>query len=84
MGVIGGRTLAFVAIERSDAITIHDISDPSNIQLLDTVILNPQVVGSDQSADFEPEGIEFIPATNQVVVSSPEGGAMSLIQIKTP
>jgi DNA-binding beta-propeller fold protein YncE len=84
VGVIGGRTLAFVAIERSDAITIHDISDPSNIQLLDTVILNPQVVGSDQSADFEPEGIEFIPATNQVVVSSPEGGAMSLIQIKTP
>ncbi len=84
VGVIGGRTLAFVAIERSDAMTIHDISDPTNIQLLDTVILNPEVVGMDQAAGFEPEGIEFIPATNQVVVSSPEGGAMSLIQIKTP
>ncbi len=81
LGVVDGRTLAFVAIERSDAMTIHDISDPANIQLLDTVILNPAVIRADQEAGFEPEGIEFIPMTNQVVVSNPEGNAMSLINL---
>ncbi|MGF1542003.1 MAG: hypothetical protein ACFCU5_16405 [Pleurocapsa sp.] len=84
VGVVGDRTLAFVAIERSDAITIHDISDPANIQLLDTVILNPEVVRADQEAEFEPEGIEFISSTNQVVVSNPEGSAMSLINLTIP
>ncbi len=81
VGVVNGRTLAFVAIERSDAITIHDISNPRNVQLLDTVVLNPDVVRADQEAGFEPEGIEFIPATNQVIVSNPEGNAMSLVNI---
>lgn len=84
VGVVGDRTLAFVAIERSDAITIHDISDPANLQLLDTVILNPDVIRADGEAGFEPEGIEFIPMTNQVVVSNPEAGAMSLINLIIP
>jgi DNA-binding beta-propeller fold protein YncE len=84
VGVVGDRTLAFVAIERSDAMTIHDISDPANSQLLDTVILSPGVVRADAEAGFEPEGIEFIAATNQVVLSNPEAGAMSLINVIIP
>jgi DNA-binding beta-propeller fold protein YncE len=81
VGEINGRAIAFVAIERSDAITIHDVSDPSNIQLLDTVILNPGIVRGDRAAELEPEGIEFIPATNQIIVSNPEGGSMSLVNL---
>lgn len=81
---VGDRTLAFVAIERSDAVTIHDISDPTNIQRLDTVILNPGVVRSDKKAEFEPEGLEFIPATNQLVVSNPGVGSVSLINLTRP
>ncbi|WP_416666444.1 choice-of-anchor I domain-containing protein [Egbenema bharatensis] len=81
IGEVGGRVLAFVAIERSDAVTIHDVTDPRNIELLDTVILNPNVVAADIAAELEPEGIEFIPQTNQVVVSNPEGGSMSLINL---
>ncbi len=81
VGTLGDRTLAFVALERADAISIHDISDPTNIELLDVVILNPGIVMADSEAEFEPEGIEFIPATNQVVVSNPENDTMSLIQI---
>lgn len=81
VGMIAGRTLAFVSIERSDAVTIHDITDPTKIQLLDTVILNPSVVGSDRAAEFEPEGIVFIPSTRQVVVSNPENNSMSLINL---
>jgi DNA-binding beta-propeller fold protein YncE len=81
---VGDRTLAFVAIERSDAVTIHDISDPTKIQRLDTVILNPEVVRSDKKAEFEPEGLEFIPATNQLVVSNPGVGSVSLINLTQP
>lgn len=81
VGMIAGRTLAFVSIERSDAVTIHDITDPNKIQLLDTVILNPSIVGSDRAAEFEPEGIVFIPSTQQVVVSNPENSSMSLINL---
>jgi peptide deformylase len=81
---VGDLTLAFVAIERSDAVTIHDISDPTNIQRLDTVILNPEVVRSDKKAEFEPEGLEFIPATNQLVVSNPGVGSVSLINLTQP
>ncbi len=81
VGEINGRAIAFVAIERSDAVTIHDVTDPTNIRLLDTVLLNPALVRADQGAELEPEGIEFISATNQVVVSNPEGRSISLINL---
>jgi DNA-binding beta-propeller fold protein YncE len=81
VGVVAGRTLAFVSLERSDAISIHDITEPDDVRLVDLVILNPAAVGADGEAGFEPEGIEFIPQTNQVVVSNPEGGAVSLINL---
>jgi len=81
VGTVGGRTLAAVAIERSDAVTIHDVTDPRNIQLLDTVMLNPSVVGSDQAAELEPEGIELLSQRRQIIVSSPETGSMSLINL---
>ncbi|MCF2971169.1 hypothetical protein L1047_08180 [Synechococcus sp. Nb3U1] len=81
VGVVGDRTLAFVAIERSDALTIHDVTDPNKIELLDTVLLNPSLVGQDKSAELEPEGIEVISGRNLVVVSNPEGGSLSLVRI---
>ncbi|MGG6293964.1 choice-of-anchor I domain-containing protein [Leptolyngbya sp. AN02str] len=81
VGEVNGRTLAFVALERADAISIHDVTDPANIQLVDLVVLNPNVVKSDRAAELEPEGIEFVFARNQVVVSNPEGGSMSLINL---
>jgi len=81
VGEVGGRVLAVVALERSDAVSIHDVTNPQDIRLLDTVILNPNVVGADESAELEPEGIEFIPQTNQILVSNPEGSSVSLINL---
>ncbi|TVQ58593.1 MAG: hypothetical protein EA366_06405 [Spirulina sp. DLM2.Bin59] len=81
VGTVAGRTLAVVSIERSDAITIHDVTNPRDIQLLDTVILNPGIVAGDRAAEFEPEGIELIPQRRQIVVSNPENGSMSLINL---
>lgn len=81
VGVVGDRTLAFVALERSDAISIHDITDPAEIELLDLVVLNPDSVASDEEAALEPEGIEFIPGRNLVVVSNPESSSLSLVRL---
>lgn len=44
MARVSNSNLAFVAIERSDAVTIHANSDPTDIQRLDTVIHNPGVM----------------------------------------
>ncbi len=86
-GEINGRVLVFTSLERSDAITIHDITDPANIELVDTVVLvtdpsSPNyVVGNDQEAQLEPEGIVFIPGSNQVVTANSENDTVSLINL---
>lgn len=87
VGVIAGRTLAFTVLERSDAVTIHDITDPSAIVLLDLVplVTDPEdpdfVTGNDRSAQLEPEGIKFIPGSDQVVVSNSDNETISLINL---
>jgi DNA-binding beta-propeller fold protein YncE len=83
VGVIGGRLLAFTGLERSDALTIHDITDPSNIKLVDLVVLDPTSVGADRRANLEPEGVVFIPVTNQVLISNTRSRSVSLVQIST-
>lgn len=82
VGVILGRTIAFVALERSDAIAIHDITEPAHIRLLDVVVLNDAAVGSASSAEYEPEGLAFIPDRNLVVVSNPVAGSVSLVELR--
>ncbi|NJL97929.1 MAG: hypothetical protein HC924_03425 [Synechococcaceae cyanobacterium SM2_3_2] len=87
VGVILGRTLAFTVLERSDAIVIHDVTDPSTIVLLDLVplVTDPEdpdfVIGNDRSAQLEPEGIKFVPSSNQVVVSNSSNETISLINL---
>lgn len=81
MAEVNNRIYAIAALERSDAISIHDITDPTNVQLVELVILNPATVGADSSADLEPEGIEFIASRNQVIVSNPGDGSASLVQL---
>lgn len=84
LGVIEGRQIAFVSIERSDAITIHDVTEPSNIRLLSLVILGDSQPEGDlggTKAAYEPEGIEFIAGRNLVVVSNPENSTVSLIDL---
>lgn len=81
VGEVGDRVLAFVALERSDAVAIFDLTDPTMPSLADVVILNPEVVGTDMEAGLEPEGVEFLSGRNQVVVSNPENGSLSLINV---
>ncbi|QDU31658.1 Hemolysin, chromosomal [Anatilimnocola aggregata] len=53
LGVVGGRTLAFVGLERTGGLAVFDITDP-----LKPVYVDYMAGGT----DFAPEGITFIPA----------------------
>lgn len=61
------------------SVSIHDVTDPEDIRLLDVLLLNP---GADASAEYEPEGIELVPGRELVVVSNPEAGVVSLIELR--
>jgi len=66
VGVIGGRTFAFVGLERADAITVFDVSNPAAATFQD--------IASDIPMDDAPEGLVFIPAS-----SSPTGESLLVV-----
>jgi hypothetical protein len=51
VGTINGRPVAFIALERADAIAIYDLSDPANPQF-------KQLLPTGDA----PEGVHFVPA----------------------
>jgi hypothetical protein len=75
IGKINGRTLAFVGLERVDAVIVVDIDDPYNPELL-------QVIKTGDA----PEGIMFIPhnegpgGKSLLVVSSEGDGVVTVFQ----
>jgi hypothetical protein len=73
LGKIGGRTFAFVGLERDSGIMVYDISNPQNarfVQYINTRNFNEDH-DSDGANDVGPEGLSFIPAA-----SSPNGKPM--------
>ncbi len=76
VGVIaGGKTLAFVGLERVDAVAVYDISNPSA----------PMFISILEVGDA-PEGISFIPAMespngkSMLIVSSEDDGQVIIFQ----
>ena len=65
VGVVDGKTYAFVGLERSDAILVFDISNPISPEFLQFAT-NP--------GDVSPEGIAFIDAED-----SPTGQATIIV-----
>ncbi|MCB1092349.1 MAG: choice-of-anchor I family protein, partial [Verrucomicrobiae bacterium] len=54
IGVVNGKTLAFVGLERSNGVMVYDISDP----------MAPVFVSFlSHAGDVSPEGLTFVPAT---------------------
>ena len=76
-GVIGDRTLAFVGLERANAVITYDITNPSNPTFLQMLEVG---VG--------PEGIIFIPIQDSptgrpmLIVSSEVNGDIQIFQLK--
>jgi DNA-binding beta-propeller fold protein YncE len=73
LGRVGGRIIAFVGMERADAVGIYDVSNP----------LSPIFLQLVKSGDA-PEGVLFIPANNSpiqkslLVVSSENDGVVKV------
>ncbi|AWB67975.1 alkaline phosphatase [Saccharobesus litoralis] len=85
IGVVAGRTLAFVGLERMGGVLVYDITDPANAEYL-TYFYNRGVVeGADITGDLAPEGMKFIPATDSkpamLVIGNEISGSVAVWQI---
>lgn len=69
IGVIDGRTYAFVGLERSRSILVYDVTDPQNVS---------QTAFVGFTNDLNPEGITFIPSKD-----SPNGIPMIAVTNET-
>jgi hypothetical protein len=73
LGEIGGRTFAFIGLERAGGIMVYDITVPHHPDFVQYV--NNRDFNADpqtpEAGDIAPEGIVFIPAE-----SSPDGAPM--------
>ncbi|MEZ0541528.1 choice-of-anchor I family protein [Fibrella arboris] len=75
IGTINGRPIAFLALERADAIAIYDLSDPANPQF-------KQLLPTGDA----PEGVHFVAAANSptrrslLIVSSEGDGTVKVYQ----
>ncbi|GAB3317186.1 choice-of-anchor I family protein [Larkinella ripae] len=74
-GILNGKTVAFIALERADAIAVYDVSNPAAPQFL-------QMIATGDA----PEGVLFVPAANSpngrsmLVVSSEGDGTVKIYQ----
>jgi hypothetical protein len=66
VGMVDGRTYAFVGLERIGGVMVYDVTSPAAPVF---VLYEPAAAG-----DVSPEGLEFVPAA-----SSPTGNALLLV-----
>ena len=80
VGQVGGRTLAFLSLERMGGVMVIDVGTPASPTLLSYV--NPrdftQDVKTPPAGDLAPEGLAFVPAAQ-----SPSGRAMLIVANET-
>jgi LPXTG-motif cell wall-anchored protein len=82
VGVVEGRTFAFIGLERSGGVMMYDISDPTAPEFIDYVNTAETVPDGAEAlvtggGDVAPEGIAFISATD-----SPTGEPMLAVSFE--
>ncbi|OWL96100.1 hypothetical protein CBQ26_09900 [Deinococcus indicus] len=85
-GVVAGRTLAFVGLERMGGVMVLDVTTPATPTFVDYAHLNTPAARPDSgnAGDLAPEGVLFIPAADSpagkplVVVSHEVSGSVTL------
>ncbi|MDO5382126.1 MAG: choice-of-anchor I family protein [Eubacteriales bacterium] len=60
-GTIGGKTYAFIAMERIGGVMVYDITDPANTKFANYV--NSREFDEAIKGDVSPEGLCFVPAS---------------------
>lgn len=89
LGEIGGRTYAFIGLERVGGVMVYDITDPANASFVQYI--NTRNFGGDAEAgtagDLGPEGLTFIAADDSstgnplLAVSNEVSGTTTLFKI---
>ncbi|MEO1053042.1 MAG: choice-of-anchor I family protein [Bacteroidota bacterium] len=75
VGNVGGRTIAFIGLERADAVVVYDITNPTSPQYLQLLEVGDA-----------PEGIVFVSAADSptggslLIVSSEDDGVVKIFQ----
>jgi hypothetical protein len=72
VGVVNGRTYAFVCLERTNGVMMFDVSNP-NTPVFRSYLNTSTFSGNSQSGDVGPEGLSFVSAAQ-----SPSGNALIL------
>ncbi|MDV6375766.1 choice-of-anchor I family protein [Deinococcus arenicola] len=91
-GVLGGKTFAFVGMERASGVAVLDVSNPAAPAWVDYAHFQPDPAAAPDSAaagDLGPEGLLFIPAADSsgaqplLVVSNEVSGSVTLYGVAT-
>lgn len=64
VGTVGGKTYAFIGLERIGGIMVYDVSEPHNAKYVNYI--NSRDFSSDIAGDDSPEGLCFVPADESV------------------
>ncbi|MGN1413905.1 MAG: choice-of-anchor I family protein [Anaerovoracaceae bacterium] len=59
-GTVGGKTYAFIALERIGGVMVYDITDPANAEFVNYI--NSREFDDVIQGDVSPEGLCFVPA----------------------
>jgi len=64
---IGGRTLAFIGLERTStsAVALFDITDPTAVSFLDFIVGNPGDARAEGLVAFEVDGLIYLAVSNE-------------------
>jgi hypothetical protein len=97
IGVIDGKTYAFIGLERVGGIMIYDVTDPKkpvfcsyarDLRNFDIEFDEDHLSNFDAVGDLGPEGLEFIPAgsvnpdsPNMVVVANEVSGTITVYEV---
>lgn len=74
LAALGGRTIAFIGLERIGGVVIYDVTNPHAPQFIDYVNPRDFTAESEAAGDLAPEGLKFVPAEH-----SPTGGPLLIV-----
>ena len=86
LGELGGKTFAFITLERAGGVMVYDITNPNDVKFTD--YKNSRTVSA-YGGDNGPEGVTFIKASdspnskNYIAVANEISGTISLFEVNS-
>ena len=84
---MGGKTYAFVALERQGGVMMFDITDLENVEIVSYA--NSRDYAADMAGDVAPESVAFVPAAdalngkNMLVVANENSGTIAIYSMES-